>query len=124
MIDEKKLIEDLQTLADKEGEACDGAARLHLHDVVEKYNHGEYCYVKAIEAVRKQPKVSEWIPCSERLPEANGEYICTQEIHSLSTGKIIGESVELVEFYGGGWMRAKHLKVIAWQPLPDPYIGG
>ena len=62
-----------------------------------------------------------WISCSERLPDKDGKYICTQKIYNLSNGKLSGKSVELVEFYNGKWRRAKHLKVIAWQPLPEAY---
>ena len=64
-----------------------------------------------------------WIPCSERLPDKDGEYICTQKIYNLSNGKLSGKFVELVEFCNGKWRRAKHLKVIAWQPLPEAYHG-
>ena len=64
-----------------------------------------------------------WIPCSERLPEGNGNYTVTEEVHSLRTDnrilqtRVVGE----VGFADGKWRRANHLKIIAWQPLPQPY---
>lgn len=62
-----------------------------------------------------------WIPCSERLPEKNGMYICTQNSYDLATNKnIIRVSTELVEFYNGKWRRAKNLVITHWQPLPEP----
>ena len=63
-----------------------------------------------------------WIPCSERLPEKNGMYLCTQNSYDLVTNKnIIRVSTELVEFYNGKWRRSKNLVVTHWQPLPEPY---
>lgn len=74
-----------------------------------------------VDMINSQHKIGGWIPCSERLPDKDGEYICTQKIYNLSNGKLSGKSVELVEFCNGKWRRAKHLKVIAWQPLPEEY---
>ena len=96
MIDEKKLI---SAFAEND---------LYLPEVVERL-------------IKSQPKIGGWIPCSERLPDKDGKYICTQKIYNLSNVKLSGKSVELVEFYNGKWRRAKHLKVIAWQPLPEAY---
>ena len=63
-----------------------------------------------------------WIACSERLPEKNGMYLCTQNSYDLATNKnIIRVSTELVEFYNGKWRRAKNLVVTHWQPLPEPF---
>ena len=63
-----------------------------------------------------------WISCSERLPEKNGMYLCTQNSYDLATNKnIIRVSTELVEFYNGKWRRAKNLVVTHWQPLPEPF---
>ena len=74
-----------------------------VKEVAEEYNNG-------------------WIPCSERLPEKNDMYLCTQNSYDLSTNKnIIKVSTELVEFYDGKWRRAKNLVVTHWQPLPEPF---
>lgn len=79
----------------------------------------------------KQNTQPEWIPCSERLPEEDGEYFVTVE------GYLEGEHV-LVLNYGTpllpmnvGEGRAWYLSdiegdyyydgVIAWMPLPEPY---
>ena len=63
-----------------------------------------------------------WISCSERLPEKNGMYLCTQNRYDLATNKkIIRVSTELVEFYDGKWRRAKNLVITHWQPLPEPF---
>lgn len=104
MIDENKLIERLQEYI--------------ISSTSGDFAHG---LVTAVYVTMNQPKIGGWIPCSERLPDKDGEYICTQKIYNLSNGKLSGKSVELVEFYNGKWRRAKHLKVIAWQPLPEEY---
>ena len=63
-----------------------------------------------------------WIACSDRLPEKDGMYLCTQNSYDLATNKkIIRVSTELVEFYDGKWRRAKNLVVTHWQPLPEPF---
>lgn len=67
-----------------------------------------------------------WIPCSERLPEAEGEYLCSLYyaippynlfhpendiyIHTISIQKFDGTSFKS--------------SVIAWMPLPEPYEVG
>ena len=62
-----------------------------------------------------------WIPCSERLPDKSGWFLCTQEYHSLTNRKLIKVTTELVEFYDNKWRRTKNLVVTHWQPLPEPY---
>lgn len=62
-----------------------------------------------------------WIPCSERLPDKSGWFLCTQEYHSLTNRKFIKVTTELVEFYDNKWRRANNLVVTHWQPLPHPY---
>ena len=79
---------------------------------------------EAIEIVKQEAEQynNGWIPCSDRLPEKNGMYLCTQNSYDLATNKnIIRVSTELVEFYNGKWRRAKNLAVTHWQPLPLPY---
>ena len=78
-------------------------AKKIVQEVAEEYNNG-------------------WIPCSERLPDKNGMYLCSQNTYDIVTNKkLIDISTEYVEFYDGKWMRAKNLVVTHWQPLPEPY---
>lgn len=67
-----------------------------------------------------------WIPCSERLPEEYGEYICTMEngqveecgfVPEKQKGLIAGWST--CEADGHKFLRNKD--VLAWMPLPEPY---
>ena len=93
----------------------------------EAYNKEKYHCPKLCKVIKETVKEIEenhngWIPCSERLPEKNGMYLCTQNNYDLETNKnIIRVSTELVEFYNGKWRRAKNLVVTHWQPLPKPF---
>ena len=107
---------------------AEGYARCQLWNVADNFKEAadtiESLYAKLQSANMERSTAyynGGWIPCGERLPECNGEYICTQENHSLSSGKVVSKSVEMVEFCNGAWRRAKHLKIIAWQPKPEVY---
>ena len=82
---------------------------------------------KAIEIVKQEAEKfvpdtnvenNGWIPCSERLPEESGEYLTWVEherdkfiaIDEIDCDGIIKE-----------WNCSTNYKVIAWQPLPQPY---
>lgn len=110
----------------------------HIRDVIAENNsikpnivtfeqEKEALYM-AIEAL--QAKV-EWIPCSERMPDAEyGEgdsVLCCTELGLM-----------YILYWNGGnwcvptgephiWVNHKtgwHDRVIAWMPLPEPYKGG
>ena len=114
MIDETKLIEELKM----EYECCDESSDFS-------------CGVKrglseALTIVKYQPKVGEWIPVEERLPEPYKVvllcYIGFNDKVAYSDG------IALVD-YNGNWIWAfdenyeDEIKneVLAWQPLPEPY---
>lgn len=114
MIDEKKLIKDIKGWQED------------IHD--NEYDAKKYDFVfeRIYEMAEEQPRVGEWIPCSERLPEAEGEYLCSLYyaippynlfhpendiyIHTISIQKFDGTSFKS--------------SVIAWMPLPEPYEEG
>ncbi len=128
MIDEKKLIEALYSRKlshenDFEKFSDSVEAQLAIARVIDELDH-------VVEIVKAQPKVDEWILCSERLPEDGeevqvwfeyfryGEYNCLYQTHGISwawdgewSGFVNGSS---------GWYK---LRIIAWQPLPEPYRG-
>ena len=69
---------------------------------------------------------SQWIPCSERLPEENGQYLITVKY------KHVDDSYEDVYAEHGEWSDGRwdmfcfgHCGevdgIIAWMPLPKPY---
>ena len=64
----------------------------------------------------------EWIPCEERLPEKNGDYIVSLEdaVYPWATffnGKWFMLSVDSQVREFGGY------EVFAWMPLPQPWKG-
>ena len=76
-----------------------------VHEVAEEYNNG-------------------WIPCSERLPEEPEEGLtdldeCDEYIAMIENADI----PTALNYVGNGeWYRdGEFYKVIAWQPLPEPY---
>ena len=111
MIDEKKLIEERPEWLNPD---CAGN---------EEYNKGwNACNKYWRNTIKRQPKVGEWIPCSERLPDESGTYIVNA----------IENNIIHVTF--AKWMKRmkkweltgsrSYWKVIAWQPLPEPYQQG
>ena len=73
-----------------------------------------------------EPKRGEWIPCSERLPNENGDYLVTLENGVV---KILGYSTIQRTTYpkgfyyikdGFSWRQMQN-PVVAWMPLPKPY---
>ena len=57
-----------------------------------------------------------WIPCSERLPEKNGEYLIT-------LGFVWGREIEIGFYEDGEWLNDNRHVNIAWMPLPEPWKG-
>lgn len=104
MIDEKKLIEKLNRLesivADYRSDVRQGYLNL-------------ICEIK--DFVNEQPRVNQWIPCSERLPKEHGWYL-VQYSKELLGGLII----EVVGYDERGFLGSIS-DVIAWIPLPEPY---
>lgn len=67
----------------------------------------------------------QWIPCSERLPEEDGQYIITVKYkHEEGYEDIYAEHGEWNNgkwdmFYFGHCGEVE--KILAWMPLPEPY---
>ena len=111
MIDEKKLIEELRM----EYECADD-----LSDFTCGVKRG---LSEALTIVKYQPKVGEWIPVKERLPEEPEQNPKLDdrpmELYLVDNG----EDYPFRAFWNGkyfhdGWRR---LDVLAWMPLPERY---
>lgn len=69
-----------------------------------------------------------WIPVSERLPDYDGydEIIATVDGEHCGV-QYINAVVTDVCFEDGEWylyeIKAENIKVLAWQPLPEPWRG-
>lgn len=122
MIDEKKLIAEIREYIDEYKE-------LDMQGV----RNLKWCaMMEALELVESQPKVGEWIPCSERLPEEEEPVLVQWEkydrhlnitITYLDVMWLDDAEEEVFETING----VPNGKVVAWMPLPEPYserIGG
>ena len=113
MIDEKKLKKELREkiYPEKFGERCNPL------DVI-------YAILQLID---EQPKVNEWIPCSERLPDEGKEVLISYDYDSFDIemtpkrylGVMIGCYEDSEWWSSGKWTDG----VTAWYPLPDPWEG-
>ena len=77
----------------------------------------------------------EWIPCSERLPEANGRYLVTRglnacgamwsRVYLINYSDLMGIKSERIWWDGNvGKSDFERIDdVIAWMPLPEPWKG-
>lgn len=136
MIDEKKLIELLRTGY----EIVHG--RYLCADAHEKIGlMTEMHYIKrGMKLLDNQPKVGEWIPCSEQMPKEHDEFrdiinpitLEAETIHS-TVSKLVNVTVIDLDkdesfvcddcTVNGRWsnFESKRFEVVAWQPLPEPY---
>ena len=112
MIDEKRLIERIKwSLIAIKGHGTD----LNYKEVIEKD--------KLLKIINEQPKVGEWIPCSERLPSISGRVLITYR--KLNKGEINVGIDRLVNGKNGcntHWQGHGN-RVIAWMELPPAYKG-
>lgn len=119
MIDEKKLIEDIREW-NKEREI-------------------KWTSESVISLLESTHKISDWIPCSERLPEEHDSIFAkfkgTDKWNNSMFEKVSEDVNVTVEFadgkrktmtlhtIDGKWKTDTIVKfdVISWQPLPEPY---
>lgn len=110
MIDEKKLIEDI----------------LQHENVLASANHVYKSgyrdrQVEIIDIINRQPKVGEWIPVSEKLPEESGTYI-VNAIENCIVHVTFAKWMKRMKKWNLTGSRS-YWKVTAWQPLPEPWKG-
>lgn len=58
--------------------------------------------------------MNEWIPCSERFPKEEGDYLVQTDLYG-------SYNMEVVHFDSYGYFNAQHGYVVAWMPLLTPY---
>lgn len=118
MIDEKKLIEDIE-------KEIEFAMKCNMPVIVAGMR-------RIAIIIENQPKIGEWIPCSERLPEMHREDMEAEgEYYMISNPVIVtdGQQIYIAEYeedidYRYGWHSLDgkdYDNIIAWMPLPNPY---
>ena len=119
----------------------DTISRQAAYDTLtEYYHHKTDIQHKALaEALSRVPStsISQWIPCSERLPEEDGDYWVTVDPRHVPPRY---KSTDVITWHNGKWMMADYfvidgegqkkpkyievpvnIPIIAWMPLPEPY---
>ena len=83
---------------------------LNTLPTIEPVQHGKWILVDGKYYCSEHPE-QQWIPCSERLPEANTRCLCTYENKE-------GTCVDFGLYMKHGWFVSG---VTAWMPLPESY---
>lgn len=110
MIDEKKLIDEIEEYIDEYSDVDENG-----------YHNLKWCaMMEALDTITRQPKVGEWIPVSEGVPDNSKyeTYLCTLD------GELCGIEdpfTGMCGFENGKWDEGDC--VIAWQPMPEPWKG-
>lgn len=73
---------------------------------------------RSIKAIRELPSAQQWIPCSKRLPEVGQWVLCQCRANIMDVLRLTDEDC---------WYRVPDTTymgsfVIAWMPLPKPYL--
>ena len=125
MIDEKKLLKALQGFHEREEEYKSVFDEQGIY-----YEPQTGLIDEIIKYVQKMPKVAEWIPCSERLPEEGGIYIVDDRAFNspwIHTAGFEVSSQAWCEnhgvYYDDKYGRYEDGRITAWQPLPEPWEG-
>lgn len=105
MIDEKRLVEQLNELKDK---CWDRAKKENNINFARK----QLDISQVIGIINIQPKIGGWIPCSERLPEEKGWYLVYAKNQRPFVAYFKGKTFPLNNHYH---------EIVAWMPLPEPY---
>ena len=115
----------------KAQEACGDAVsrqtlqkELALYPIDDITSEDEAGYNRAINDVQKMvlhlPSAQteqRWIPCSERLPNKEGNYLITAQPTYNHTKDI------RIAHWSGRWVGYVRSEILAWMPLPEPYKG-
>lgn len=118
MIDEKKLIEDVE-------KEIEFAMKCNIPEMVA----GMWQIASIIE---EQPKAGEWIPLSYRMPEMHREDMESEGEYYMISDPLLatdGEQIYVAEYevdddYKTGWHSCdgeEYEGIIAWMTLPEPY---
>ena len=100
-------------------------------------NHASFVSKEQVlHTINSQPPADQWIPCSERLPEEDGSYLCTYGKYHIGVYRFTNDlySVDDYDFmdckgkrgfyvYDSEWGYSEADYITAWTELPEPYKG-
>lgn len=119
MIDENKLIEEIESMV-RPLLTPDGTA--YFDDAIQAHNE---TIVDVLNAIEQQPKVGEWIPVEEGLPEENEYVDITVLYKDEDTEYQYDTDVSRYRYYCQMWIDCHGVPiigdVIAWKPRSEPY---
>ena len=74
---------------------------------------------QALELALKALNGREWIPVTKRLPEEETNVLICTDLGDIDVSRIFSYSDGTWEWYASSWCYGE---IIAWMPLPEPYI--
>lgn len=110
MIDEKKLINFINS---KEFQTRIIRSPKSIQEVLREF-------------IEEQPKIGEWIPCKDRLPNIEvSENVKAGFCTDNGRAFLITDSEGYV-YESTFWVKAQRFDddAVAWMPKPEPYLGG
>ena len=115
MIDEKRLIEEMEKLPFIHGRYDKKNANPHFINGVESM------YEMIINLIKSQPKVDGWISCNEKFPPDSDEELLyfaqCKGPHYDHEAPIV---VDIVSYLNGEWYNGLgSVEVISWMPIPE-----
>lgn len=119
MIDENKLIEEIEKISIK-----DSIEYMSCGCTVSQYEKDiGYIYKKIIDLIKNEEKVNEWIAIEEKFPEEN-EYVDITVLYK-DEGIECQYDTDIARYYCQMWLDGHGMpiigNVIAWKPRPEPY---
>lgn len=117
-----EIIDSLPSANEKSFEWCNGC---------KEYDQSAHCchrWTKAIRnTVEELRNESQWIPCSERMPEINTYVLATTVWGDVTIAERLG-AISTYDNYDWftceGNNNAENEDILAWMPLPEPYKEG
>ena len=109
---------------------CDPDGKLVRYDDDKHYVPYVH-YEDMVHAVKNLPSAQpRWIPCEERLPEEQDEYLVTWVTKRYSGKRLVGIGIFEYDLSEDNWLFDDYMNayvdatVTAWMPLPEPYKEG